>query len=99
MSLNQFFATAALPATVRTVESAVFAPQAKAQRQQNNRRLRRLILGLSIATLAGVPARSTILFRPVGNPPEVFAYEGVTMSKPLTDTNALNSPKVYVIFV
>jgi hypothetical protein len=63
------------------------------------RRRRRLIIGMTMAMVAAVPGYSDILFRPVGRPPEVFAYNGTTMSKPLTNTNALNNPKVYVIFI
>jgi hypothetical protein len=41
-----------------------------------------------------------ILFRPVGRPPEVFNFNGTLVSQPLTSNpNALNSPKVYFIFV
>ena len=41
-----------------------------------------------------------ILFRPVGRPPEVFSFNGTLMSQPLTSNpDALNSPKVYFIFV
>ncbi len=63
-----------------------------------SRRNTRLIVGLTMAMLAA-PAYSTILYRPVGRAPEVFAYNGTTMSQPLTNTNALNSPKVYLIFL
>jgi hypothetical protein len=59
----------------------------------------RLIVGVAMAAMAVAPARSTILFRPVGSPPEVFGYNGIPMSQPVTGTNALNSPKVYLIFV
>jgi hypothetical protein len=59
---------------------------------------RRLIVGITMAMLAA-PAYSTILFRPVGSPPEVFSYNGTKMSQPLTNTNALDSPKVYLIFL
>jgi hypothetical protein len=80
--------------------AAAFAPKAKAQRPQNNGRLRRLILGVAMAAIAAAPARSTMLFKPVGRPPEVFAFNGITMSQPLTSNPyALNSPKVYFIFV
>ena len=44
----------------------------------------------------------TILFEPVGRGPEVFAFNGATMSQsePLaSNPYALNSPKVYFIFV
>jgi hypothetical protein len=41
-----------------------------------------------------------LLFRPVGRPPEVFAFNGATMSQPLaSNPSALNSPRVYFIFV
>ena len=41
-----------------------------------------------------------ILFRPVGRPPEVFDFNSTLMSQPLTSNpDALNSPKVYFIFV
>lgn len=41
-----------------------------------------------------------ILFKPVGRPPEVFDFNGALMSQPLTSNpDALNSPKVYFIFV
>jgi len=41
-----------------------------------------------------------ILFRRHGYPPEVFSFNGVTMSQPLvSNPNALRSPKVYFVFV
>jgi hypothetical protein len=63
------------------------------------RTIRWLMTSLAYALLAAAPARSTLLFRPIGRPPEVFAYNGLPMSQPLSNTNALNSPKVYFIFV
>jgi hypothetical protein len=58
-----------------------------------------MIFGVAMTVVATAPARSTILFQPVGRPPEAFSYSGVTMSKPLSTTEALRSPKVYFIFV
>jgi hypothetical protein len=60
---------------------------------------RRLIVGLTMAMIAAAPAHSTILFKPVGRPPEVFSYHGITISKPLANSNSLKSPRVYFIFV
>ena len=41
-----------------------------------------------------------IIFKPVGRPPEVFNFNGALMSQPLSSNpDALNSPKVYFIFV
>jgi hypothetical protein len=81
--------------------AAACAPTAKAEHPFSDTRFRRTILSVAMAVIAAAPARSTILFKPVGRPPEVFAYKGKTMSQPLAskDTNALNSPKVYFIFV
>lgn len=78
---------------------ATGAPGGTVERLSGDRRLRRLILGVAMTVMAAAPARSTILFRPVGRPPEVFSYGGVTMSQPLSNTLALSSPKVYFIFV
>jgi len=60
----------------------------------------RLILAATLSWTAAAPANSTILFPPVNRPPEVFAFNGTTISQPLAgNPNALNSPKVYFIFV
>jgi hypothetical protein len=61
--------------------------------------LHRVVLGLAMAAIAAAPAHSTILYRPVGDPPEVFNYGGKKISLPLVSSQALNSPKVYFIFV
>ncbi len=60
----------------------------------DSRRSRRLIIGLTMAMIAATPVHADILFRPVGRPPEVFAYNGTTMSKPLTNTKALRSCEI-----
>lgn len=63
-------------------------------------RLRRLVFVASLAMSLAGTARATQLFRPVGRGPEVFAFNGVTMSQPLaSNPYALNSPKVYLIFL
>ena len=60
----------------------------------------RLILAATLSLTAAATANSTILFRPVNRPPEVFAFNGTTISQPLaSNPNALNSPRVYFIFV
>jgi hypothetical protein len=91
------------PATTRISacagNAAACAPKAKAERPLSDGRLRSLILGATIAAIAAMPGQSTILFKPVGRPPEVFAYKSDTMTKPLSNTGALNSPKLYFIFV
>jgi hypothetical protein len=63
------------------------------------KRFHTLIFGMAMAAIAAAPAHSTILFRPIGNPPEVFSYGGNQMSAPLINAWALSSPKVYFIFV
>ena len=62
-------------------------------------KLQRTILGLAVAAIATVPARSTILFRPVERAPKIMVYQSTTMSQPLTGTDALQSPKVHMVFV
>jgi len=80
--------------------AAASAPKTKVQKVLINGRLRQLIVGVALAAIAAAPARSTVLFRPIGRPPEVFAFNNVTMTQPLTNNPyALNSPKVYLIFV
>jgi hypothetical protein len=78
---------------------AACARQAKTECPLSDGRMRSLVLGVAMAVIAAAPARSTIVFKPVGRPAEVFAYKGDTMSKPLSNTNALNSPTVYFIFI
>ena len=56
-----------------------------------------LAMGVALVTMA---ANATTLFKPVGRPPEVFAFNSATMTEPLTSNPyALNSPKVYLIFL
>jgi hypothetical protein len=101
MKIEDRFKTEDLSTQSALARVAACVPKAKAEKPLSNVRLRLLILGVAMAVIAAAPARSTILFKPVGRPPEVFAYNGETMSQPLAskDTNALNSPKVYFIFV
>lgn len=65
-------------------------------------KLQRTILAVAVAVVAAAPARSTILFRPVGQAPKVMAYQTTTtlvMSQPLTSTDAVQSPKLHFVFV
>jgi hypothetical protein len=58
-----------------------------------------LPLGIALATASGA-ASGDVLFQPIGFGPEVFSFNGATMSGPLaSNPYALNSPKVYLIFV
>jgi hypothetical protein len=60
----------------------------------------RLTLIAGLWVLYPLVGDATTLFKPVGRPPEVFAFSGVTMTQPLTSNPyALNSPKVYFIFL
>lgn len=58
-----------------------------------------LILTAALSVIAVTPAQSTVLFKPVGRPPEVFSYERKKITEPLTNTNSLKSPKLYFIFL
>src|ERR1700686_3778165 len=62
-------------------------------------KLQQIILGLAVAVVAAAPARSTILFRPVERAPKVMVYHSTTMSQPLTGTDAVQNPKLHIVFV
>jgi hypothetical protein len=97
MRTEDRFNTEDLSTIPALTQVAACAPQAKAEPRLSD--VRRLILGVAMAIVAAAPARSALLFKPVGLPAEVFSYQSKTISKPLTDTNALSSPKLYFIFV